>query len=322
MNDKIEFKRFVLRVSLWALAVLVVILIVYCIPNLFDALTSTYSASYETVKVSDTQKCYLVKDEQIVYAENTGTASYGFGEGTYIRKYSQVCSVGDRGYSTTQPGTLSYTVDGLEAYFIPENIGNITQEAVEEFDYTMQQLGSETVNRGDPLFKVVDNKEWYLIYWVDSKEGGELKDNQEVEVVLDEKTKIQAQIISIYSQGDDFMVVLKSSDYYASLPTQRVVDAEVITVNETGIVLDADSIVNVDGVTGVYVKQVDGDFKFVEVDIITFIGDKRIVRANTFTKNVDGEDPKLVQTIKLYDEILKKGENLSKNYNKGGDKDE
>lgn len=316
MNEsKIKNKRFMLRVALWALAVLVVCLICYCIPGLFQALTPTYTAQYDTMKQSSTQECYLVKDEQIVYSDHTGTASYAYGEGSYVRKLLQVCTVNNNPYTTPQSGTVTYTVDGFEAYFVGENIPNITRAEVKSYDIERKQLGTDQVNRGDPIFKVVDDKQWFLIFWVGIDDSTHYTQGRDVEVVIDNENKIKATIDAIYEQDKDHMVVLRTNDYYPGLACTRVVNAEIVTVNETGIIIEQRSISTVDGQEGVYVRQVGGDYKFVRIKAHSIVDDKAIVANGSFTETDEDGNVKVVNTINLYDEILRN----PKNKDKGGD---
>lgn len=314
-ESKIKTKRFMLRVAIWALAVLVVCLICYCIPGLFQALTPTYTAQYDTMRQSSTQECYLVKDEQIVYSDHTGTASYTYGEGEYVRKLLQVCTVNNNPYTTPQSGTVTYTVDGLEAYFVGENIPNITKSEVKSLGTDRQQLGTDQVNRGDPLFKVVDDKQWFLIFWVGQDESAKYTQGKSVEVVIDKENKIKAVIDAIYEQDKEHMIVLRTNDYYPGLACNRVLDAEIVTVNETGIIIEQGSIATRDGQEGVYVKKVDGDYKFVRIKAHSIVDDKAIVANGSFTETDEDGNVKVVDTINLYDEILRN----PKNKDKGGD---
>ena len=308
-------KRLLSRAVLWFLAVLIVFAIAYFIPKVSGALKATYVVHYDNVFVSDKVEACLVKDETVVYAERSGIPDYELEEGEHIRSTAEVMKVGRRGYLAGTPGILSYYTDGYETYFIKDNIQNITRKKVNDMDLEPKSARQEEVTKGDPLYKIADDKEWYMIYWLSEDDSKHCSEGAFVDVILEETSEIRARIVNIYAQDDYNMIVLKTFDYYPDLAKKRVVNAEVVTVDETGLLVEQSSIVTVDGNPGVYVKQLNGDYKFVRVKILTWVGDNAIVASDTFNEMV-GELMEQVTTIKLYDEVLKNGKSM----NKGGEK--
>ena len=74
-----------------------------------------------------------------------------------------------------------------------------------------------------------------------------------------------------------------------------------IRSNRTGIILEADSIVEEDGQEGVYVVNKLGKTNFVPVKILSTDGEKTVVEKNYY---YDSEG-NTVTTVKNYDEILR-----------------
>lgn len=307
-------KRLLIRCVLWFLAVLIVFAIAYFIPKVSGALKSNYVVHYDNVFVSDTVVAYLVKSEEVIYAERSGVPDYEMEEGEHIRSTSEVMKVGRRAYQAETPGILSYFVDGYETYFIKDNIQNITRKEVDKMDLEPKDTRLEEVTKGDPLFKITNDKEWYMIYWLSPEDSKHYSEGAFVDVILEEEKEISARVVNIYAQGDDNMIVLKTYDYYPDLAKKRTVNAEVVTVDETGLLVEQESIVTVDGNPGVYVKQLNGDYKFVRVKILTLVDENAIVASDTFNEMV-GDLMNQVKTIKLYDEVLKNGKSM----NKGGE---
>ena len=313
-DRKANQKRLLVRCALWFLAVLIVFSIAYFIPKVSGALKSTYVARYDNVFVSDKVELYLVRSETVTYAERSGTPHYLMKEGVHARATSEVMKVGRRAYMADTPGILSYSTDGYETYFVWDNIQNITRKDVDDMDLEPKNSKKEEVTRGDPLFKIVDEKEWYMIYWLSPEDSKHYTEGAFVNVILDEELEINARIVNIYAQGDDNMIVLKTYDFYPNMAKKRTVEAEVVAVDETGLQVKQSSIVTVDGNPGVYVKQINGDYKFVRVKILTLVGENAIVASDTFNE-MKGDLMEQVKTIKLYDEVLKNGKSM----NKGGE---
>ena len=313
-DRKAKQKRLLIRCALWFLAVLIVFSIAYFIPKVSGVLKSTYVARYDNVFVSDKVDVCLVRTETVTYAERSGKPEYLMEEGVHARAPSEVMKVGRRAYTADTPGTLSYSVDGYETYFIRDNIQNITRKEVEDMDLEPRGTKKEEVTKGDPLFKIVDEKEWYMIFWLSPEDSKHYTEGAFVNVILDEELEIRARIVNIYAQGDDNMIVLKTYDYYKDMAKKRTVPAEVVAVDETGLQVKQSSIVTVDGNPGVYVKQINGDYKFVRVKILTLVDENAIVASDTFNE-MKGDLMEQVKTIKLYDEVLKNGKSM----NKGGE---
>ncbi|MDO4482545.1 MAG: HlyD family efflux transporter periplasmic adaptor subunit [Bacillota bacterium] len=302
---------FILKIVLWLLAVCIVTGIAYFIPGISGALTSTYIAEFDNVFVSDKVDCFLVKNEKVTYSDKSGSVSYSVEEGTHVRKFTGVAKVGADVYTAEQPGMISFTADGYETYFTEENLMNITRDEAESFDIVKQNLVKTEASSGEPLFKAVDDKEWYLIFWIDKDEINEYIKNKSVSVVIEDKIKVSAVISDIYDQENEYMVVLKSREYYADLAEKRKVSAEVITVDEAGLLIRQKSIVTVDDNPGVYVKKINGDYKFVRVKILTLVDENAIVASGSFTETVDDAVTQ-VTTINSYDEILKNPKSIGK----------
>lgn len=310
-ENKKRFNKYIIYAVLWLLAVCVVTAIAYFIPGISGALTSSYLAEYDKVFVSDEVECFLVKDEIVTYSNRRGATSYSVEEGTHVRKYTVVAKLGADVYTSEQPGMVSYTADGYESYFIEENIKNITKDEATSFSISNSDLLKQTVESGEPLFKVVDDKKWFLIFWIGKDDVNKYVKGNSVDVVIDGKLKIKAVVSDIYDQNEEYLVALESREYYKELPSKRIVNAEVITVDQEGLLIKQKSIVTVDGEPGVYVKQINGDYKFQRVKILSLSDENAIVAAGTFTETVD-DVTKQVTTINAYDEILKNAKSTGK----------
>ncbi len=315
-NSK-RYNKIIAYGILWALALSVVLMVVYGIPEIGGTLKSTYVAEYDRVYVSNETQCYLVKDELITYANAAGTAAYYVEQGTHIRKYTEVMSVGSASYTSDKAGILSYTADGYETFFIKDNFQNITKETVGEFTIENQKLAKETIASGEPIFKVVDDKEWYIVFWIDKEEMDKYTKGNSVSVLIDDNHRVNAEIYDIYEQKDGYLVVLESGEYYDKLAETRTINAEVVLVDQQGLLIKQKSIVTVDGQPGVFVKQLNGKYEFVRVKILTLADDDAIVAAGSFSE-MSGEVMERVETINAYDEILKN----PKSVDKGGEKSE
>lgn len=101
-----------------------------------------------------------------------------------------------------------------------------------------------------------------------------------------------------------YRVILSCNRYYSELGSARYGTFRIITAHKTGIILETDSIVTVDGKKGVYVVNKYGDYVFTPISIIGVVGDKTVVESHTF---YDRETDTTYYTVDNYDSIKKRG---------------
>ena len=305
-----QTSKFIFRFFFWLLAVILIFVIAYCIPGISGVLTSTYIADYDTVFVSDEVECYLVKHESVISANTGGTLSCLLEEGVHVRKYTNAAKVGAEVYTTDRPGIVSYQIDGMEGYFTEDNLPNITREGIDSIvPAVTEDSDSETVQAGDPLFKTVDDKEWFVIFWISKEDSNKYTEGKSVDVVFDENHRVSAVVQDVYDQEKEYLVVLRGTEYLDYLHNARKLHAEVVTVNQTGLLIQQGSIVTLNGKPGVYVKQINGEYEFVRVKVLSLIDENAIVSSGSFTETVD-DVTNQVRTINSYDEILKNAKSI------------
>ena len=95
---------------------------IYVIPGISGALTRTVIVSYGNLRVTDETEAYLIRNEVVLSAGQTGTVSYYVNEGAKTRKGTKVLDIyppngSVTGYYSGYTGVVSYYIDGYEAYF-------------------------------------------------------------------------------------------------------------------------------------------------------------------------------------------------------------
>ena len=108
----------------------------------------------------------------------------------------------------------------------------------------------------------------------------------------------------ISEEGEKWKLLLSSNRYYKYFAKFRDLDVKLITTDIDGIIIDNKYLTTKDGKTGVYVVQTTGDPKFVQIKALGTDGEKTVVSENTFYD----EEGQMVETVKVYDEILKNPE--------------
>ena len=113
--------------------------------------------------------------------------------------------------------------------------------------------------------------------------------------------EIDATINSVDEDGDMWRIIAYSSNYYKDLPRYISRDAMVISSRSSGLIIDNECMTTRKGKPGVMVRQKTGDYKFVPVNVEASDGVQSVV-SDTYFIN---EKKKMVNTVEIYDEILK-----------------
>lgn len=219
----------------------------------------------------------------------------------------QTASIGGNGmmpeqYISQSNGVISYYLDGYESEFTPANMALLTKDKIENLKIDVQNLVRETTLIREPLFKVVDNSEWYVVFWVAPENIVKYQKDKTAYLNLP-LGQVEGKIYDIIDDNGEWLVILKFNRYYEEFAQLRKIDVEVITSDYKGLTINNESITTEAGQPGVFVKDKSGEYVFKPVKIITSDGEWSLVEVSYFY--TDNGATK-VETVNIYDEILKK----------------
>lgn len=294
------------KLAVIAFAIIFVILyaIIYIVPRVTDVFTPTYTAEYGTLNASQEERCIFVRNEQVYNADAAGTVERKAAEGDLLRIGGLVLTLNGNQKYCQMRGLVSYYYDGFEGRVNPENMEQLTDGFFAEFEAAggVKEMPAENVEAGSALFKIIDNKEWFLVFWTEKEDLERFPAGGSVKVDFDSKSEVEMRVRSAEEQGDSCRVILSCNRSYADFDKYRVKNCTIITSSVSGIILESDSITEKDGVKGVYVENKLDETVFVPVNILGSYGGKTAVEKNYF---YDSEG-NYVDTVQNYDEILKK----------------
>lgn len=205
-------------------------------------------------------------------------------------------------YISQTNGVVSYYIDGYESEFTPENMALLTKDKVEKLTFDVQNLARKNTLTNEPLFKLVDNKEWYAVFWVEPQNIVKYQKNKTAYLNLP-LGQVEGTIYDIIDDNGEWLVILKFNRYYDEFAKLRKIDTEVVTSDYKGLTIRNESITTKGGQPGVYVKDKSGQYVFKPVKIITSDGEWSLVEVSYFYSK-DGSEK--VETVNTYDEILKR----------------
>lgn len=202
-----------------------------------------------------------------------------------------------------EPGIVSYQIDGYESILNSSNMATLEYEKIRKIEPQITDLRVQKVIRGQPLFKIVDNNTWYMVTWLDKGLLDQYKVGRSVEFKFPQG-QVKGQIFKIIENDSNVAILFKMDEYINDFQKLRSVDLEAIVVNYEGLKVPKDSILEKDGKKGVLVLDINRYATFKPVKIKGYDETSAIVHSNVFYEK-EGDQQKAVDTIKLYDEIVK-----------------
>ena len=313
------------RVIFIYLAVLLMLyIVVEVLPEVTDIFETTQTLEPGTLRLSYETTGYLIKDETVGIAPESGDIQYLVSVGTAVKKGYPIVEVTAEGgkdgesrfseytdrlkgyeglseeYSSPVSGIFSLTIDGYEDYFTPQKMDKIKRETVEGLSYDAASLERNSVIKGEPIYKVSADDNWYVLCWADKETAKTYTEGRNVSLELPGGA-VDASVYSVRKDGDDYRVIFYLDVYYEEFCESRAVDMSVVTSDNEGLLVDNRCIVEKDGHKGVYVVNKNGDYVFTRISVISTDGEQSVIEDATF---VD-EDGNQVYTVDVYDEVLK-----------------
>lgn len=287
----------------WPYVVLIVFLSIlvllyaylYLFPSITESLTPTYIVTKGIDTLSDDAKCIVVRDEEVIYAQKSGTLTYYSKETEKTRKGFVVADVyagNKQSYACPSTGFVSYYIDGYEDYFTPDTLGSLNIDDYKDLEIVPKSSVRNETLIGEPIYKLIKSNTWYLLLIVPEENLSKYTINDSITISLNETDDVSAKVIRFLGDGPTRAVVASTKLYNENFAKLRTLDVHVVTKKTEGLMIPTTSIATVDEKIGVYVLGVDDDYVFKEINVL--------VEGDEYTLISDNEN------IKQYDEILRK----------------
>lgn len=322
-------------IYIFIIALVTLYVVIEIVPFLTGALTRTEILKYGELKVEQEVVCYLIRNETVFGAPDSGDVKYKFEEGSLIKKGVTVLTfsvdssitgeeetdlikksdfktlttrlgdhmVVDQSFTAATRGVFSTSIDGYEAIFTTNTIEELTYQEVSGMSIESQDVARNYGVKGEPLYKIADNSSWYMVFWIKKDEAEKYHADLTVTVSLPDGD-VRATVNKLVNDEDQVMVILQTNRYYKSFASQRKVQANVMLVNQRGLLISNSSLTTKDGITGVYIENTIGDFVFKPIRAVATDGEMTLVLEDVYYD----EAGQPVDTVNVYDEVLKKPE--------------
>jgi putative membrane fusion protein len=293
-------------IALFFLILLLLFIVIYILPNVSDAFEKTDIAEFGVIQVKQEVTCYLIRDEVVYNAKSDGTVEYFVEEGNQIRKGTKILELLPSGtsYFSDQRGMISFYIDGFETILSKVNMQNIKKKAIDELEFTEIKPVGKVVERGQPLYKIVNSDNWHIIFWIDKESILKYEKDKPIQLKLPSSYIIKGTIADIKADGNNFIVIAEFNRYFELMPQIRKMVTEVITADYKGLAIRNESITSENGQTGVFVKDLRGEFVFTPVKVITSDGVYSLVECSFYYDNT-AKGIERISTVDIYDEVLR-----------------
>ena len=329
-------KKWLIAIVVYIGLIAVCCIAIYAVPYLGDKLERTYIAEYGSIDVTDEVSAFIVRDEKVYVAEQASRIKRLSEDGKLVKgntqvveltpdedamkaeeektanekeqgKYSGILNELGDSVAVTSDGTsknagyVSYHVDGAEAKLSTNAVDELTYSDFKELTgRTALETPKSKCGTGYPVFKIVRNGKWYLVFYLSNEEAEKYCPGDTVTVDFDGQP-VTVTVSDVQKGNKNSKIVLSCKSFFDGFLEMRNIDTKVTVESAEGLVLEDTSIVEApDGKRGVFVKNKLGQHVFRPVRAKADDGKKCVVYSDIY---VDDEG-NFVETIGTYDEIV------------------
>ena len=222
-------------------------------------------------------------------------------------RYSGIMEELGDNYSVTEDGTtrtagfVSYYVDGAEAKLSTKAIESLNYSDLKELTGRKAvKVASKNCGKDYPVFKIVRNRKWYLIYYLSKEDAAKYTAGDTVYIKVNDEN-VPVTVRDVVEEGKNVRITLTCKTFFDGFLEERNLDTKVTVESAEGLVIEDGSIVEApDGRRGVFVINKLGEHVFTPVRTKADDGTKCVVYSDIY---VD-ENGNYVETIGTYDEII------------------
>lgn len=216
----------------------------YQIDDLIDNLRNTYS-NKNFVQIYSLKNSILMEIEKkqmlLSQEESSSLKNLILQKNTYE---NQLATNSDL-ISTPMGGIISYHIDGLEEKLNPKTLDQITINDLDQKSEPKDISQVQSVEKNTPLFKVINNYDWYIVGSLSKELAEDWEVNNDVFIKFNEaqSATVKAKIYKIAPQDKNVMFVLQITEQILPIISKRNIEFEIIRKNYEGIKIPVNSIV-------------------------------------------------------------------------------
>ena len=214
-------------------------------------------------------------------------------------------------YKSENSGIVTYKVDNLEEVFTEDIIPDITYDFLREYSVIDYEGQKNQVNTGDPLYKIVDNFNYYIAISIDDTNTIRgLKSGDNLDLNINSNISTNGRIVEINKTDETAVVVVGLEDKLKEVGFDRQVDISIIKDKSKSFLIPTRSIVETNNVSGVYLLELNGIVRFRPIDIIVQNENETIISTGDSSGNIKNKAGKDTRTVTVFDQIIQDPSNI------------
>lgn len=215
-------------------------------------------------------------------------------------------------------GLITYKLDGLENEYKYENVLNMTPSSTSKKEFTVIDKSKiESVTENEGVFKIIRNFNYYIAVTVDNEKAKLFEENKYIKTRVfteDGTHELWGYIEKINYGSEQSVLIIYYDDYFHKIYDKRYVNLELITDIYEGIEISNKALTELNGLTGVYVKDASNIIKFFPVKILGENEEFAIISTGEYVGEHDRRtitiNENVYSTVKIFDKIILEPENV------------
>lgn len=205
------------------------------------------------------------------------------------------------------PGFVAMGSDGFEGLLNHKSLDEITAKELKLLKDSDLNSSLQDVKEGQSIIRIIESYKWSIIVEIDSDQGKEIEKGKSVKIrTTDNDKELKAIVGNVIEDGDKKIVIFNLDEYIADFYNTRVTTVEIILNQYEGAIISNSSIVERNGITGIYTVDLNGKSNFKPIKVQATNKEYSIIDNGHF-KEKSKDDPnkeETIKTINLYDEVV------------------
>ncbi|HMA59584.1 MAG TPA: HlyD family efflux transporter periplasmic adaptor subunit [Halanaerobiales bacterium] len=244
------------------------------------------TVDYKEIVAGFETEALVIRNEKTYKAPLSGELTILLNEGERAPYGEKIAYIenGEIKYNiyTEQPGIISYAYDGLEERL---KFGKITPQVLSEYDQFErdyhQYVSGNKVQKGDKLYRNINNYEQYLLIEVDKERAEKFNQNEVVFVDHNQNNKdgklIKSKIKKIYKHNNKYFLLVLLDKYLEMWNNTRWVNIKLIKNIYRGLAVPSSAVFKTTAGSQVLLYTFDHEVVLKDVEIVESTEDWTIV---------------------------------------------
>lgn len=208
------------------------------------------------------------------------------------------------------PGFVAMGSDGFEELLNYKLLHEITGKQFKLLEDSKLGLSVDDTQKEVSVIRIIENYRWSIVVGVDAEQGEGIEKGKNVQIrIIDQDKELKAVVRNVMDDGDKKIAIFDLDEFIDNFYNMRMIAVEIILNQYEGAMAPNSSIVEREGMKGVYVVDVNGIPNFKPIKIQISNKEYSILYSDFFERSSKDDPSKIekIKTINLYDEVIMNG---------------